>query len=206
MSNTTDQSKFPKLSLQEYLSLGYVYLILLGLISDVIYFKFLGINILSYSAISDVLMAPVNTLVDDLRIFALVVIVIIGAYFYATKLMPALHNRLKPKTWYQKLVKDMEKTDRTYEDLKTKKRFDFLLVFLTAVFLGLKIGAGTAIKFKLENNQIKPTHSIVFSDDSEKKVNIIEQNSSYLFIVFEGQSDINIMPIGSNVKTIKALK
>ena len=206
MSNTTDQSKFPKLSLQEYLSLGYIYLILLGLISDVIYFKFLGINILSYSAISDVLMAPVNTLVDDLRIFALVVVVIIGAYFYATKWMPALHNRLKPKLWYQKLVRDMEKTDRTYAELKTKKRFDFLLVFLTAVFLGLKIGAGTAIKAKLANGKVQSTHNIVFSDDSEKKVNIIEQNSSYLFIVYEGQTDITIMPISGNVKTIVALK
>ena len=206
MSNTTDQSKFPKLSLQEYLSLGYIYLILLGLISDVVYFKFLGINILSYSAISDVLMAPVNTLVDDLRILIAVVVVIIGAYFYTTKWMPALHNRLKPKSWYQKLVRDMEKTDRTYEEFKTKKRFDLLLVFLTAVFLGLKIGAGTTIKSKLANGKVQATHTLVFSDDSEKKVNIIEQNSSYLFIVYEGQTDITIMPISGNVKTIVALK
>ena len=29
-----------KLSIQEYLSLGYIYLVVLGMISDVIYFKF----------------------------------------------------------------------------------------------------------------------------------------------------------------------
>jgi len=75
-------------TVQEYLSLGYRYLILLGIIGDVIYFKFLTINILSYSAVSDVLMPTVNTLFQDFRVLLMVIFMIGMVHLLYVHLIP----------------------------------------------------------------------------------------------------------------------
>ena len=46
-------------TLQDYLSLGYLFLILCGLAKDIILYRFIGVNILDYSSISDVLLSPI---------------------------------------------------------------------------------------------------------------------------------------------------
>jgi len=47
------------LKIQDYFSLGYVYLLILGIFKDVIYYGFLGINILEYASVADVLLSPI---------------------------------------------------------------------------------------------------------------------------------------------------
>jgi len=83
--------------LQEYLSMGYVYLIILGIISDVIYFHFFGINILKYAAISDILISPISILVKDIRVLVSVVIIVGLGYVIMFKAMPHFHSKNKQK-------------------------------------------------------------------------------------------------------------
>lgn len=45
MKEETAPLKTNDYGLQEYLSLGYIYLVILGILTDVIYYKFLGIHI-----------------------------------------------------------------------------------------------------------------------------------------------------------------
>jgi len=195
-----------KLGLQEYLSLGYIYLILLGLVGDVVYYKFLGINILSYSTISDVLMAPINTLVYDFRVLVLVTLTIALGYFFYTRLAPAFHFKIREKDWYKKSVLDMEQTDRHFLEARAGKRPDVLLIFLPLLFVGLKIGSGSSTRERIAKGDTKASHTVVFNDNTSKNIKIIGQNSSYIFYLLEAQKDILITPISGNVKEIRILQ
>ncbi len=46
-------------SIQDYLSLGYLYLVVVGILFDAIFYGILGINIIHYSSILDVLLSPI---------------------------------------------------------------------------------------------------------------------------------------------------
>lgn len=203
--NTNTASKY-SYGLQEYLSLGYIYLIVLGIISDVIYYKFLGINILNYAAISDILLTPVNTLVNDLLVLVFVVFAVGLTYLWVFIGLPAVHKKFRDRSWYRKIVPDIEKADKKFLELNAKKRLEFILVFFPAMFIGLKIGSGSAIQKRIENGSIKVSHQITFSDDVVKSVRVIGQNSSYIFYLPEGQKEISITPIGGNIKEIKMIK
>ncbi len=192
-------------SLQEYLSLGYVYLIILGIISDVIYFNFFGVNILKYAAISDILISPISTLVKDIRVLITVVVFIGLAYLFMFKAMPNFHLKNKHKGWYRK-IQNVEKMDKYYSDIgsNNNKKAEFLLFFLFSMFLGMGIGSGAATKNRIEKGELKLDHTIIFSDNISKQVKMIGQNSGYLFYLTEGQKQVSITPMGQ-VKEIQKI-
>ncbi|NJK83951.1 MAG: hypothetical protein HC912_09240 [Saprospiraceae bacterium] len=61
-------------TVQDYLSIGYLYLLILGILSDSIYYGMLGINILSYSTILDVLLSPIVKLTDNILLAAAIMV------------------------------------------------------------------------------------------------------------------------------------
>ncbi|WP_428664065.1 hypothetical protein [Runella sp.] len=195
-------NKLHSYGLQEYLSLGYIYLIILGIVDDVIYYKFLGINILNYSAISDVLMSPVNTLLYDVRVLVLVLIAVWITYLLYFKAFPHFHHSSREKAWYKKMVKDVEKVDEKYRDFQENKKIPFMLVFIACVFLGLRVGNGHKTKQSIEKGNHKASHTILFNDNVTKRVRILGQNSAYIFYLVEGQKRVITMPISGNVKEI----
>lgn len=89
--------KVKKLSIQEYLSLGYIYLVVLGIISDVIYYKFFGIDILNYSTILDVLITPINIMAHDLKVPVLFIITIGLGYYLIVVVSPRFHFKYREK-------------------------------------------------------------------------------------------------------------
>ena len=193
-----------KYGLQEYLSLGYVYLIILGIISDVIYFYFFDINILKYSAISDILISPISFLAKDIRILIAVILIIVLGYFMMFVRLPALHLKYRQKGWYGK-IQNVEQLDKTYEEFKkTDKKISFLAVFLVSVFLGMGIGSGIGLRKRIENGTAKATHAVTFEDKTPQPVRIVGQNSGFLFYLKEGQKDVSISPIGQ-VKEIQKI-
>ncbi|MES2796901.1 MAG: hypothetical protein V4683_13100 [Bacteroidota bacterium] len=193
--------------LQEYLSIGYIYLIILGILSDVIYYRFFNINILPYSSLSDIIMAPINTLTNDIRLLIAVIVMIIAIYFFYAKFLPSFHQKNRDKSWYRKTIIDIEKADKGYASLKEgKSLFTLVFTFFTLMFLGIKIGSGMSLKSKIETGEIKLSHIIVSNDNTEKHVKIIGQNSSYIFYVAENQTDVTIIPISGNIKEIKGFK
>lgn len=184
MQEKTTATRTEKYGIQEYLSLGYIYLIILGIVGDVIYYKFLGINILNYSGISDVLMAPINTLVYDIRVLLLMVAALAVGYFVYNKMI--LKNGPA--------------------ESGGNKKIETVLIFLPLLLAGLKIGSGASTKGRMERGELKMNHVIIFNDNVSKNVRIIGQNSSYIFYLPEGQKKISILPISGNVKEIKMLK
>lgn len=200
--NSSDTHKY---GLQEYLSLGYIYLILLGIVGDVIYYKFFDINILDYVTLSDVLMAPINTLVSDLRILAIVVLAIVVVYLLYFKGLPWLHFKAKEKGWYQKVVKDVDKLDAKIHELKNSNVVWAIAYFLFCMFVGVNMGSGGKIKKRIDQGDFKASHQLTFSDNTIKQVKVIGQNTVYLFYVLEKQKDIHILLISGNIKEIRVL-
>jgi hypothetical protein len=186
--------------LQEYLSLGYIYLVILGIVTDVIYFKFFGINILNYSSISDILMAPINTIVNDVKVLV-ISILIVGVGFF---IVPFLDKRNNLNKALQKSNEESESSGKKDVPNNKNRLIPILLLFPLFV-IGLKIGAGFATKSRIENGTFVVNHSITFSDNSVKRVKLIGQNSGYVIFVVEGQKELSIVPISGNIKEIKLI-
>ncbi len=193
-----------KLTLQEYLSLGYIYLIVLGIISDVIYFRFLGVDILNYSAISDILLSPVNILTQSWLLSVFFIGVIIFSYFYITVFLPKFHQKYRLKKWYN-LTGNIEKADKRIDSIKENKGIPFVLFFIFCMFIGMGIGRGTKINKRIQTQDIKTNYTITFANDVTKEVYVVGQNSSYLFYVLEGEKEISVTSINPNIKVIKKI-
>ncbi|WP_373550287.1 hypothetical protein [Haliscomenobacter sp.] len=189
-------------NLQEYLSLGYIYLVILGIIDEVIYYNFFGVDILNYSSISDVLIAPINTLLSDIRVFVAVVVFMSLAYLSYIKLIPALYKKVKGKSWYQKMVKDADQADAKFAAMQ-RRTLLFMTVYLSCMFLGLRIGYGYGMKESIDKGDFKLNHILTLNDNSSKQVRIIGQNSLYVFYITKEQREVAIMPISGNIKEIR---
>lgn len=200
---TKKESEF---GIQDYLSIGYVFLLILGVLHETIYYKFLGINILEYSSILDVLISPVSVIAGDLKLLLGIVICIILAVGYA-KVLPKYYAWLSKKKKYQS-GKKKEKLEKNLHAFKTgSKQLVFVMIALYIIggFVGFGIGRGGKTKNKIENGEIKITHELTFEDGENLKVNMLGKNSLYVFYVKENKRDVLISPIDGNIKVIRKI-
>ena len=193
-------------TISEYLSLGYLYLLVLGILEDAIYYSFLDINILKYATILDVLLSPIVLLTSNVGIPIIIIIAIIFLYVWVAVLAPRFHKRYREKKWYRKFNKDIDKSDQR---VIRQSSVHFLIKatagLILSFYLGLGIGGGIATSERIETNKLKSDHIITFQDKQTLKVKIIGQNSAYLFYVATGEKQITIAPIIQNIKTIQKL-
>ena len=203
MEEKTNKILSDKYGLQDYLSLGYIYLIILGLIDSIVYYKFLDINILSYLPITDVLLIPINTLTRELRVLGLFIVVGIGVYYYI-KFMPSYMLKRKDNKWFRimNLNQSPEKMAQKLEKMKENIPFA-MAIYMTLVFFGFNLGKGAGTKNRIEKGEMTVNRLLTFNDNTTKRVSIIGQNSSYLFFIPEGEKEITIMPISSYIRAIK---
>lgn len=193
------------LALQDYLSIGYVFLLILGVCHETIYYKFLGVDILDYSSILDVLISPVAVLLGNLILGLVVVVVAILGYFYL-QLIPKYYNWLGTKKKYQE-GKNKLKLEKAQNALKNKNASLIMICFFVfCVFIGLSIGRGQKTKHKIDENDIKLSHIIIFEDGEQQKIKMLGKNSLYVFYVTGGKEEVSIAPIDGNIKLIQKLK
>lgn len=177
------------ISIQEYLSLGYIYLLILGIVTDAIYYSLFDINILNYSSILDVLLSPVSLLTSNLLMPAVFAVIVGFAYLYFKYVIPKLEKK-----------KGLKKKPAGKEQF-----IPFLAIILLSMFLGIGLGMGGKRKQKLENGKLRMDHVIHFQNDKEVKAKVIGQNSSFIFYVPEGTKEVLIAPILSNISWIKKI-
>ena len=183
-------------SLQDYLSMGYLYLLALGIFREVIYYGFLDVNILSYSDVMDVLLSPLAFLSKDLKVSGMLIGFGIAIYFLSK---------------YNHKKKQKETANSTDENPPPKPDFikgTILLMALgfLAFFFGTGIGAGFKHAKKLKNGGFENTHRLIFSDTEEMNVRMIGSNSQFVFYVMEDEKQVSISPIEGNVKQIQKLE
>lgn len=191
--------------IQDYLSIGYVFLLILGVCHETIYYKFLGVNILEYSSILDVLISPIAVLLGNLILGLVVVVVAIMGYFYL-KLIPKYYNWLGTKKKYQE-GKNKLKLEKAQKALKNKNASLVMIgFFVFCLFIGLGIGRGKKTKRTIDEKDIKLSHVIKFEDGEEKRIKMLGKNSLYVFYVTNGKEEVSIVPIDGNIKLIQKLK
>ena len=170
---------------QDYISMGYLALLFLGILRETIYYRILGINILNYSSLIDVLLSPVSLLTEHIiLIIALIVITALFTYFLNRK------------------------------ESKEKKTFIYWLFASTPMFFSVLFGMiignsvfkSTRIKNEIKVAEHKANHQILFNDNEKIDVKIIGQNSDYVFYVTESDDQISISPVKGNIKKIEKLK
>jgi len=179
-------------SISDYLPFGYLYLLLLGIASDSIYYGLLGINIISYSSVLDVLLSPIARLTSNI-VFPLIVIVLpFFNYFY----LKFVKSRMAKSSSGKKPSK------LALLPLPTLwVGFTALIIFST--YMGNGIGAGMAVKKRLDERSIRADYTLTFKDNEVLDVRLVGNNSGYIFYIIEGQDVVTVSPIPYNVKRIE---
>jgi len=146
-----------KLGLQDYFYIGYLYLIILGIVSDAIFYGIFGGSYLNYTTILDALISPVSLLTNNWKISLFLLLMFWLMYLYFTKWMFLFYKKLRTKKWYAK-VYNIEKWDKRYEELEKKKNiipgmmFVFFLLFVsmrTVMGIGMKLNIQTKKLFQI---------------------------------------------------------
>lgn len=191
---------FRKPNLQEILSISYLILIVLGILLDVIFYKILGINILDYASITDVLLSPIKLILHDV-IFTIFIIVFMLLIYYSFKKMP----QWSIKYANHKYLKDIfyvKSDDGITEDKKQLNFVFYMVISLASLLIGFRYGSANSLKKKLENHSLKSKHKIEFKDSIIKDVRIIGVNTGYIFYVIDSTDKICISPLSSEINKI----
>ena len=184
---------------QDYLSFGYLYLLILGILRDSIYYGLVGINIMQHSTIMDVLLSPIAYLNTNPILFISVLL-----FAYWILIQPSLHRNNREKKWYKKLF-DAEKRDQYYlKPGSGPRNLPIAAIMIGSLLLGTGIGAGLKLSDRIEKNSLKRNDKIEFTDGQKEKVAIIGQNSTYLFYVREDANQVSVTPINGVLKRIES--
>lgn len=197
--------KHSKIEIQDYLSIGYVILLILGVFHQTIYYKFLGVNILEYSSVLDVLISPISVIAGNLIMGVAIIFAVIVAIIYG-KFLPKYHKNLAKKPKYQS-GKNKEKIDKIIAQFESSNFSLFMMILMVfSVFIGLGVGSGVKIKKLINKEELELTHEILFEDGTKQKIKKIGKNSLYVFYVTKAKDEVSISPIDGNIKVIKKLK
>jgi hypothetical protein len=178
------------IGIQEYLSFGYLYLLVLGIITDTIFYNLIGIKILNYSNISDILITPINLLTSNLILLFMLLIIIGFCYFYINIFLPKL-QKLKP----EQPVNEGASTQWVIS----------AAIFILCLFLGLGIGRGIKTNKLIVEGKLPPSKIITFSNTKTSEVRIVGQNTAFIFYVPKNGKSVVVSPI-SSVLQIQELK
>jgi len=180
-------SNFKLTGFQDYVSVGYLVLLFFGLLRESLYYGFLGINIMKYSSLIDVILSPVVLITKN--IFGPIGLILALTFGYGLN-----------KYYTKKAIKKEDEPPLIG-----------VLIFMgLCMFLGMTLGSGGIKGYRtnkiIEAQNSEVDHKIMFSDNQTIEANIVGQNSEYLFYVTENSTEISISPIKGNVKMIERLK
>lgn len=182
-------------NLHKLLPFGYLFLVVLGILKESIFYYQIGINILKYSSLMDILISPIATLTSNLIVFVAVIIFAIILYAY-----PAFLAKRLDEKWAQKLsgLKNAE----TLSEEKVANHFTsfFAVLFacgLFSFFIGIGFGQGKRLAAKINSNTLKYNHILNYGTGDSETIYLIDVNSVYYFYIAKGSRTIKISPVGS---------
>jgi len=187
-----------------YLPLGYLYLVIVGILKETVYFYQLGINILKYSSIMDVLLSPVATFTSHPVIFITITSVFVFCYY-----LPSILYNHGHKKWVQKAF-ELKKTKAGPTDTEIKNYYLFvaiksLAIGLLSIYLGYGTTEGYFISKRIKNNKLRYDYNLNYNTGDSENIALLEANSLYYFYIAKGGKSIKIAPI-SGVKNIELIK
>lgn len=190
--------------IQSLLPLGYLYLIILGILKETLFFYQLGINILRFSSIMDVLISPIATLITHPIIFFTITSIILSCYYLPSFLYNNGHKKRVEKFFELKKAK----ADFPEEEIKeyyVLVSIKYLAVGLLSVYLGYGMADGYSISNRIKNNKLKFDYKLNFNTGESEEVCLLQSNSLYYFYVEKGDKSIKIAPV-SGIKNVVLTK
>lgn len=195
-----------EITIQEFLSIGYLYLLVLGVFSDALFYGVLEVSYLSFTTILDALISPVSLLTNSFKLSLVLGGMFVLLYLYIAKITPYLFNKYKHTKWYQK-ISNIEKTEKRIESLKDKGNLLTGMAFLfMLLYLSMRLGMGIGMKGKIQNGDFKANYTLVLKDNSTLDVKKVGQNSIYFFYVKTNEKVVTATPILENIKEIKRIE
>lgn len=191
--------------IQNLLPLGYLFLVVLGIIKESVFFHQIGINILKYSSIMDVLISPIATLTLDPVILMLFAIM----FIFCILLLPLILYKLRSKKWVEKAF-DLDNIKPEPSEKVLKSHFTIgaikiLALMLLSFFLGFGIGSGRTTSKKIKTNKLDYNYKLNYNSGESEDIYVIGSNSVYYFYVAKGNPAVKIAPVGS-IKSIELTK
>ena len=179
--------KRPKLDSQTYITLGYLLIVVIGMMFDYEYYNRFNINIFEYADILDFLLAPVKNL--QLMIFAFGSFIVLLIFFRLDKLWMTKH----PKT-YKRFNFGM--------GLNSSSRYRTIMIgisiigylYVASIFYGERM-------FSKYNDEAENIEIIYESDQRTIKGKLIGKNTDYIFLEKQDKS-IRAIPVNSDVQQI----
>lgn len=183
--------------IQGYFSFGYLYLIILGILNETLFYNQIGVNILNYSSILDVLISPISRLTSNIRTLGVFVVILFLAFN-----LPGILSKKKDRSWFKKFIK-LKENVATQDEVKyalTKKCFFLVAIGLFGFFIGSGSGKGSKLEKKIETGKIEYNDKITFISGDKLDVEIIGTNSTYLFYLYKESQKVQIAPIDGSIK------
>lgn len=191
-------------ALQKFIPFAYLYLVVLGIIKESVFYYFFDVNILKYSNLMDILISPVSDITSNPIILGAVVAILVLSY-----VSMRIISRYNNKAWARKIVGIKDPTEFISEEDMQKKTGSGLIGMIAAAFLsfflGIGLGSGQKISAKIADNTIKHQHNLNFNTGEKKHIYLIGANSANYFYVEKGNQNIQISPVLS-IKNIEILK
>lgn len=189
--------------IQKILPFGYIYLVVLGILKESIYYYQIGINILKYSNIMDILISPIADLTST-PIILLGFTIFISVIFLTSLYISKNFN----KDWVKaKLRSKKPLSDITEDEVKTHYSKVFVGMFafgLLSFFIGIGLGSGGKLAKKIANNELTYDYAMTFGDNETKEIYLIGSNSSNYFYVEKGNKNVKISPVGA-IKSLEII-
>ncbi|AWK06091.1 hypothetical protein HYN56_18405 [Flavobacterium crocinum] len=189
--------------LEKLLPFGYLFLILMGILKDSIYYYQFGINILRYSTIMDVLISPIAEFTSNPIILGAIITLFV-LHFY----LPRYLAKNKDKQFVKRSF-ELKSTDELSE-AETKSYYNgiaikSLVIFLLSFFLGYGLAGGYFGTKKLKENRLEYSYKLDFNEGESKNVFLIGNNSLYYFYFVKGDKKVKITPLAS-IKNIELIE
>lgn len=186
------ETRFEDFSIQDFLSLGYLYLLCVGIMTEVIYYKMIGINILYYAGVTDVLLSPIIFVTRRLTI-----LLVLAALLIAIGVLDHF-KRKQARRCAAEPRPDGKPAPQHPRDFFVKMTA-FTVFFM---FIGGGTGAGVAQANRLATGDFECQDAIEFFDGTVQNVRIMGQNSGFVFYAIPGQKSPIIAPIDGNIRRI----
>lgn len=178
----------------QLLPLAYLFLIVLGILKESLFYFQVGINIMNYASIVDVIMSPIAELTSSTTVL---IGCIISSFFPFILIIILKKYSHKKWTYYFTNEKDINQYS---EEIKVEKYNMLAFTYLASGYIGYFIGFGFInggkIADKIANNTIQYEDQLFLNSGETKKCHILGSNSQYFFIINSLKST-EIVPLGS---------
>lgn len=180
-------NKRPFLDSQAYITLGYLTIVVIGMMFDYKYYSHFAINIFEYADILDFLLAPVKNL--ELILFAVGSLTLVLIFFQLDKL------------WQNRWPKTYKRFNFGMSIEALKKYRPYIIVFSALAYLNLASEFYGRRMFERFERSPKEIEVVFESDQRVLKGQLIGKNTDYILMKTDDEV-VKAIPVSSDVQEI----